>query len=224
MMICKDCGMEVADGSRFCNGCGSSDLVTIKKNNSDAQLPVNNVSTIKTPDVNNYTVDEDEEDYEDEEYEDDGNYAPEKNSYVQQAAPVQTPTPVTPYVPVTMPTPEPEPKPEPAPMITPKPKPAPILSTHNPVSTKQDNTFPKTNANEVPEGLSTYKSVNQEQKNTSLNKSLDDNNPIDDPYYDDVLPSIDNEIYQIPKDIILKAVGAAMCLFICIVWLIYMLP
>ena len=45
----------------------------------------------------------------------------------------------------------------------------------------------------------------------------------DDAYWNDVLPEIDNEINQIPKDVILKAVGCVVALFVIIAWLIFML-
>lgn len=48
--------------------------------------------------------------------------------------------------------------------------------------------------------------------------------PDTDPYWDDVLPEIDNEIYQIPKDIILKGVGVVVGLFLIMAWLIYWIP
>lgn len=47
--------------------------------------------------------------------------------------------------------------------------------------------------------------------------------PIDDPYWDDVLPEIDNELNSIPKDTIVKVAGCVVALFIIIAWLIYML-
>lgn len=46
---------------------------------------------------------------------------------------------------------------------------------------------------------------------------------IDDHYFDDVLPEIDNEIYSIPKDNIWKIVFSVIGLFIISAWLIYWL-
>ena len=48
-------------------------------------------------------------------------------------------------------------------------------------------------------------------------------NPIEDPYWDDVLPEIESEIMAIPKENIIKAAGSLIALFAIIAWLIYML-
>lgn len=45
----------------------------------------------------------------------------------------------------------------------------------------------------------------------------------DDPYWDDVKPEIDNEIYQIDRSMILKGVGCVCALFLVIAYLIYMI-
>ena len=47
--------------------------------------------------------------------------------------------------------------------------------------------------------------------------------PIEDPYWDDVLPEIESEIMAIPKENIIKAAGSLIALFAIIAWLIYML-
>lgn len=56
------------------------------------------------------------------------------------------------------------------------------------------------------------------ESNYSSNYSIED-----DAYWNDVLPEIDDEINQIPKDVILKAVGCVVALFVIIAWLIFML-
>lgn len=45
--------------------------------------------------------------------------------------------------------------------------------------------------------------------------------PLSDPYWDDVLPEINNEINQLPKDYILKGVGVVAALFVVMAWLIF---
>lgn len=45
----------------------------------------------------------------------------------------------------------------------------------------------------------------------------------EDPYWDDVKPEIDNEIYQIDRSMILKGVGCVCALFLVIAYLIYMI-
>lgn len=47
--------------------------------------------------------------------------------------------------------------------------------------------------------------------------------PVSDPYWDDVKPEIDNEIYKIDRSIIFKGIGFVVALFGIIVYLIYML-
>ncbi|MBE5884121.1 MAG: zinc-ribbon domain-containing protein [Lachnospiraceae bacterium] len=46
---------------------------------------------------------------------------------------------------------------------------------------------------------------------------------IKDPYWDEVLPEIDNEIYAIPKDSLIKIATSILALFSVIALLIYML-
>lgn len=46
--------------------------------------------------------------------------------------------------------------------------------------------------------------------------------PVNDPYWDDVLPEIDNEINKTPKDVILKGIGIVAALFIVMAWLIFL--
>lgn len=50
-----------------------------------------------------------------------------------------------------------------------------------------------------------------------------DLNPIEDPYWDDILPEIEAEIMAIPKENIIKAAGCLIALFAVMAWLIYML-
>ncbi len=48
-------------------------------------------------------------------------------------------------------------------------------------------------------------------------------NPVEDPYWDDVLPEIEAEIMAIPKENVIKAAGCLIALFAIIAWLIYMI-
>lgn len=47
--------------------------------------------------------------------------------------------------------------------------------------------------------------------------------PINDPYWDDILPDLEKEIYQIPKDMIFKMAGSFVFMLVLIIWLIVML-
>lgn len=49
----------------------------------------------------------------------------------------------------------------------------------------------------------------------------DEATPLPDPYWDNVLPEIDEEINQISKDIISRSIGVVVALFIIIIWLIF---
>jgi len=95
-----------------------------------------------------------------------------------------------------------------APSDIPPAKPAP----EKPVETK--------NTVSIEEKLATLSTANLHVENKTASRTLD---PIDDPYWDDVLPEIDNEIYAIPKDNIIKVAVSIFALFAVIVWLIYML-
>ena len=48
-------------------------------------------------------------------------------------------------------------------------------------------------------------------------------NPETDPYWDDIIPQIDEEIHRIPKDIIVKGGIIAIALVFVIIFMIYML-
>lgn len=47
--------------------------------------------------------------------------------------------------------------------------------------------------------------------------------PMDDPYWDDILPDLEKEIYQIPKDMIFKMIGSFIFMLVLIIWLVVML-
>ena len=64
----------------------------------------------------------------------------------------------------------------------------------------------------------------EEDEPEENNKKVVENlNPETDPYWNDIVPEINEEIFRIPKDIIFKAAGVAVALIFVIVWLIYML-
>lgn len=60
-----------------------------------------------------------------------------------------------------------------------------------------------------------------DSKRTNRNEPL---TPANDPYWDDVLPEINDELYQIPKDTIVKTLGIVVAVAASIAWLIFMLP
>lgn len=77
--------------------------------------------------------------------------------------------------------------------------------------------------------LSTYESTSHSDFREDRNMKTQEQpvyvtSPDADPYWDDVLPEIDNEIYQIPKDIFLKAIGIIVGLIAIMAWLIYWIP
>lgn len=92
---------------------------------------------------------------------------------------------------------------------------------------------PKTTANKKEEQIVEEKKVTSvEERLASLSTASimkqskpaqSDVNPAVDPYWDDILPEINNEINAIPKDNIIKVLASVAALFIVITYLIYML-
>lgn len=76
-------------------------------------------------------------------------------------------------------------------------------------------------ANNVQTSFSDTETNTKDKSETAQDNLLQ--NPLDDPYWDDILSEIDNEIYQIPKDIIIKGLLCILLVFIVIAWLIYCL-
>lgn len=75
----------------------------------------------------------------------------------------------------------------------------------------------------VLSGLSVAAAIEKDPEESQPVGILKPKNPATDPYWDDVLPEVENEYNQIPKDIILKAAGCIVALFAVIAWLIYTL-
>lgn len=75
----------------------------------------------------------------------------------------------------------------------------------------------------VLSGLSVAATIEKDPEESQPVGILKPKNPATDPYWDDVLPEVENEYNQIPKDIILKAAGCIVALFAVIAWLIYTL-
>lgn len=63
-----------------------------------------------------------------------------------------------------------------------------------------------------------------DDKKSEIASSNEPLTPANDPYWDDVLPEINDELYQIPKDTIAKAIGIVVAVAASIAWLIFMLP
>ena len=69
-----------------------------------------------------------------------------------------------------------------------------------------------------------YEDEDEDDKKVETFPQLDElHNPSTDTYWDDVIPEIEEEIYQIPKDIIIKAVVGTAILIVFIVMLIIMI-
>lgn len=109
--------------------------------------------------------------------------------------------------------------------------PTEILSYGNSDSTSEDENDEE-DEDEDSEDDDTPSDENDEEdededENTSSEASFpklaDLNNPLTDTYWDDVIPEIEEEIYQIPKDIIIKAIIGTAILIIFIVMLIIMI-
>ncbi len=48
-------------------------------------------------------------------------------------------------------------------------------------------------------------------------------NPKTDPYWNDIIPEVEDELSKIPKDLVFKGIGAVLALVAVMAWLIYML-
>lgn len=92
--------------------------------------------------------------------------------------------------------------------------------TPQPVTTSQDKTTSAKDNMSIEDKLATLSTSTIHVENKVASRRID---PIEDPYWDDVLPEIDNEIYAIPKDNLIKIAASILALFAVIAWLIYML-
>lgn len=90
--------------------------------------------------------------------------------------------------------------------------------------TEEDENIDAVNNVQVSQ-VSQKPTFSSQPKASSLDEktSAEKETPLNDPYWDDVKPEIENEIYQIPKDIIIKGVIAVFALLASIAWLIIML-
>ena len=72
--------------------------------------------------------------------------------------------------------------------------------------------------------LSTAKSSTEKISNEqSPEGDFTEIDPAIDPFYDSIMPEIENEVFQIPKDIFLKAIGIVATVIIVITWLLFVL-
>lgn len=74
--------------------------------------------------------------------------------------------------------------------------------------------------------LSTYKrqqEIKEKEDNEVKRIASSVLDPIEDDYWDDTLKEIDDEIYSIPKENLIKIIGSIVALFALIAWFIYML-
>lgn len=97
-----------------------------------------------------------------------------------------------------------------------------------------DNTKEENDVEEEDNGINLLRLLSSSKRNTpDMTSNIYDaktvsdistyENDIDDPYWDDVKPEIDNEIYQIDRSVILKGVGCICALFLLIAYLVYMI-
>jgi len=103
----------------------------------------------------------------------------------------------------------------PAPKGTSKPTEAP-----QPATTPQNQTSSAKDNMSIEDKLATLSTSSIHVENKIASRKID---PIEDPYWDDVLPEIDNEIYAIPKDNLIIIALSIVALFAIIAWLIFML-
>ena len=72
---------------------------------------------------------------------------------------------------------------------------------------------------------STDNSFNDNETSRWMKDSSNSNiSPDEDPYWNDVLPEIEEEIYKIPKEIFVKIFGSFVALIAVIAWLVFMIP
>lgn len=102
------------------------------------------------------------------------------------------------------------------------------LTTEKKSVSASDNESGNDNGSNLLRLLSSFKNNTPDiaSDNSAATSVSDDSGYTDDwndPYWDDVKPEIDNEIYQIDRSVILKGVGCICALFLVIAYLIYML-
>lgn len=101
------------------------------------------------------------------------------------------------------------------------PSPTPVVMPKSEATPTPIATAPKAQPEiSVEEKLANLSTAGMNFENRVASKDI---NPIQDPYWDDVKPEIDNEIYAIPKDNLIKVAFSILALFLVIAWLIFML-
>lgn len=233
-MFCLNCGAELPDTAKFCNECGMK--IEPKKQVKPVETPVQE-NSVKEAEKPKMTFQSDEEEEE----------TPKKNQFVLTGKP-KKPLPI-----MEEPEEDDEDEDEDEKLeVNTDILNFPEEEDEDEDEEDEEDSAPATEEDEDDEEededeeeeeqpvspptrrLSTVKATvpapeNKRLSNTGKNNfaadtSLSASYSIeDDAYWNDVLPEIDDEINQIPKDIILKAVGCVVALFVIIAWLIFML-
>lgn len=234
MAYCINCGAQLPDHAKFCNECGAKQEIikkeqpTEKKNTyqpvfhdideeesfyeekeepSSKTLPEDTSAKKENSTVlpeSNSPMSEDEEfDEEFDEETNDGDEEEQEDFVPKEINISRKPASVK----------EPEP------------------DTDNSVNFEEDDEYDKEDeendgADSLLQKLSSYKEESAKNANAEEEKSFPLQQVdaiINDPYWDDVKPEIDNEIYEIDRSVILKGIGCVCALFLVIAYLIYMI-
>lgn len=72
-------------------------------------------------------------------------------------------------------------------------------------------------------GLSTAKQYNDKGPTDTPEDVSIERDPATDPFYDSIMPEIENEIYQIPKEIFIRAILIIFAILLIVIWLLFIL-
>lgn len=72
-------------------------------------------------------------------------------------------------------------------------------------------------------GLSTAKQYNDKGAIDTQEDVSIEQDPATDSFYDSIMPEIENEMYQIPKEIFIRAILIIFAIFLIVIWLLFIL-
>lgn len=79
-------------------------------------------------------------------------------------------------------------------------------------------------SNPVLSKLSTADDIETSHPASSAEDDISvEKDPATDPFYDSIMPEIDNEIFKLPKDIFLKGIISVIGIIVIIIWLLFIL-
>lgn len=210
-MFCNECGAKNPDGSKFCNSCGAKIVVIEETDPAKFEVPIIKNSKVMPEKQLHYRepIDVSGEEI-NKLFDKDKEKAKAFMEEQEKNFHIETKEEKIAY--------------ENAYNCVPKEENTDDLIEYNDDLDDEDTSF-EVNAPSVEDALRALSTSKDRVNPVDLvgGKKSSDLELIDDHYFDDVLPEIENEIYSIPKENIAKVIIAILGLIVIMGWLIYWL-